>query len=69
MTTIPLSSTKKGVISVTKVERPYGEDSDPVTSIGISLSGNAESPEWKVHIPMDNLADVIKALQNLKDNS
>lgn len=69
MITIPLSSTKKGVISVTKVERPYGEDSAPVASVGISLSGNTESPEWKVHIPMDNLADVIKALQDLKDNS
>ncbi|MDF1879227.1 hypothetical protein JHD46_06170 [Sulfurimonas sp. SAG-AH-194-C20] len=66
MTTIPLSSTKKGVISVTKVERPYGENSAPVASIGISLSGNAESPEWKVHIPMDNLDEVIKALSALK---
>ena len=66
MSTIPLSSTKKGVISVTKIERPYGEDSAPVASVGISLSGNAESPEWKVHIPMDNLDDVIKALQALK---
>jgi len=66
MTTIPLSSTKKGVISVTKVDRPYGEDSAPVASVGISLSGNAESPEWKVHIPLDNLDDVITALQSLK---
>ncbi len=66
MTTIPLSSTKKGVISVTKVERPYGEDSAPVASVGISLSGNAESPEWKVHIPMDNLDDVIEALKALQ---
>ncbi|HIP19731.1 MAG TPA: hypothetical protein EYG70_01250 [Sulfurimonas sp.] len=63
---MPLSSTKKGVISVTKVERPYGEDSAPVASIGISLSGDAENPEWKVHLPMDNLADVIKALEALK---
>ncbi|MDF1876867.1 hypothetical protein JHD47_03440 [Sulfurimonas sp. SAG-AH-194-L11] len=66
MSTIPLSSTKKGVISVTKIERPYGEDSAPVVSVGISLSGDAENPEWKVHIPMDNLDDVIKALQALK---
>jgi len=65
MTTIPLNSTKKGVISVTKIERPYGEDSAPVASVGISLTGNAESPEWKVHIPMDNLDEVIKALQSL----
>jgi len=66
MTTIPLNSTKKGVISVTKIERPYGEDSTPVASIGISLTGNAENPEWKVHIPMDNLDEVIKTLQTLK---
>jgi hypothetical protein len=65
MTTISLNSTKKGVISVTKIERPYGEDSAPVASIGISLTGDAESPEWKVHIPMDNLDEVIKALQAL----
>ena len=66
MTTIPLHSTKKGVISVTKIERPYGEDSAPVASIAISLVGNADKPEWKVHIPMDNLDEVIKALQALK---
>jgi len=65
MTTIPLNSTKKGTISVTKIERPYGEDSAPVASIGISLAGNAEKPEWKVHIPMDNVAEVIEALQKL----
>jgi len=66
MATIPLHSTKKGVISVTKIERPYGEDSAPVASIGISLAGNADAPEWKVHIPIDNLDEVIKALQELK---
>ena len=65
MTTISLNSTKKGVISVIKIERPYGEDSAPVASIGISLTGDAESPEWKVHIPMDNLDEVIKAPQAL----
>lgn len=64
-TTIPLSSTKRGVISVTKIERPYGEDSAPVASIGISLTGDAENPEWKVHLPMDNVEEVIKALQKL----
>lgn len=65
-TTIPLSSTKRGVISVTKIERPYGEDSAPVASIGISLTGDAENPEWKVHLPMDNVEEVIKALQKLQ---
>ena len=66
MKTIPLHSTKKGTISVTKIERPYGEESAPVASIGISLTGNAEKPDWKVHIPMDNLEEVIKALQSLE---
>jgi len=63
--TIALSGTKKGVISVTKIEEPYGEGSGPVASIGISLAGNADSPEWKVHLPMDNLDEVIKALQTI----
>jgi len=64
--TIALDGTKKGVISVTKIEEPYGKDSGTVASIGISLSGDAENPEWKVHLPMKNLDDVIAALQALK---
>lgn len=62
---IELSGTKKGVISITKLENPYGEGSDTVASIGISLSGK-DTPEWKVHIPLDNLDEVIEALQALK---
>lgn len=65
-TTIALSGTKKGVISVTKVDEPYGKGSHSVASIGISLVGNADEPEWKVHLPMDNLDAVIEALQALK---
>ena len=64
--TIALSGTKKGVISVTRIDKPYGENSASVASIGISLAGNAEEPEWKVHLPMDNLEEVIAALQELK---
>ena len=63
---IALDGTKKGVISVTKIEEPYGKDSGTVASIGISLSGDAENPEWKVHLPLANLDDVIAALQELK---
>jgi len=65
-TTIALSGTKKGVISVTKIDAPYGKESAPVVSIGISLAGNAEEPEWKVHLPIDNLDAVIEALTALK---
>jgi hypothetical protein len=64
--TIALSGTKNGVISVTKIDEPYGKGSSTVASIGISLSGEADKPEWKVHIPLDNLDEVIKALQDLK---
>lgn len=63
---IPLSGTNKGVISVTKIDEPYGPGSATVASIGISLVGDAETPEWKVHIPLDNLDAVIKALEALK---
>ncbi len=64
--TINLSGTQKGVISVAKIEEPYGKDSVTVASIGISLSGNIDAPEWKVHIPLDNLDEVIQALTALK---
>lgn len=65
-TTIALSGTTKGVISVTKIDEPYGKDTPSVASIGISLAGNANEPEWKVHIPFDNVDEVIEALKALK---
>jgi hypothetical protein len=64
--TIALSGTKNGIISVTKIDKPYGEDSASVASVGISLAGNENEPEWKVHIPLDNLGEVIEALQDIK---
>ena len=64
--TIPLEGTKNGVISVLKIEEPYGSGSGTVASVGISLSGVIEDPEWKVHIPIGNLDEVIEALQTLK---
>jgi len=64
--TISLSGTKNGVISITKIDEPYGKGSNTVASIGISLSGETDNPEWKVHIPLENLNDVINALSELK---
>lgn len=64
--TIALSGTKNGIISITKIEEPYGEGSATVASIGISLSGNAAEPEWKVHIPLNNVDEVIEALKQIK---
>jgi len=65
-TTLALANTKNGVISVSKITEPYGAGSATVASIGISLNGNAANPEWKVHIPLENLDAVIEALQSLK---
>lgn len=64
--TIPLANTKNGVISVSRITEPYGEGSGSVASIGISLNGDASNPEWKVHIPLDNLQSVIAALQEIQ---
>ena len=64
--TIALHGTKNGVISVSKLVEPYGAGSGTVASIGISLAGKAGEPDWKVHIPLDNLDEVIAVLQSLQ---
>jgi len=61
---ITLANTKKGVITVSNITEPYGAGSGEVTSIGISLTG--KEPEWKVHIPKENIDEVIAALQKSK---
>lgn len=65
-TTLPLEGTQNGVISISKIDEPYGAGSNTVASIGISLAGNADDPEWKVHLPLGNLDAVIEALQKLQ---
>ena len=64
--TFPLADTKKGVISVSHLEEPYGTGSFPVVSIGISLKGEDREPDWKAHIPYDNLDQLIESLQEAK---
>jgi len=65
--TFKLAGTKDGQISVSKIEEPYGPNSAPVVSIGISLKGDSEEPDWKAHIPYDNLDELITALQEAKE--
>ncbi len=65
--TIPLSGTQSGKIEVAKIEHPYGENSSAVASIGIFLDKFSEEPDWKVHIPKENIDDVIAALQETKE--
>lgn len=64
---IDLAGTENGKITVTTIEEPYGKGSMPVASIGISLQTNAEEPDWKVHIPKENIDAVIEALQKAKE--
>ena len=61
--TIPLAGTEKGIITIARVEEPYGPGTPPVVSIGISLKGDPDNPDWKVHIPYENLPQVIEALK------
>jgi len=65
---IELSSTKDGKISISVVDQPYGADSESVASIGISLKKDSSEPEWKVHIPKENIDAVIAALEMAKQN-
>lgn len=64
--TFPLADTKNGVISISHIEEPYGDGSFPVVSIGISLKKNSDEPDWKAHIPYDNLDELIEALSEAK---
>jgi len=64
--TFQLADTKKGIISVSHLEEPYGTGSFPVVSIGISLKGDDGSPDWKAHIPYENLDELIESLQEAK---
>ena len=59
-----LAHTKNGTISVAHIEQPYGEHSSPVASIAIALEGGES--DWKVHIPYENLDEVMKALRQAK---
>jgi hypothetical protein len=43
-----------------------GANSHPVVSIGISLKGDTEEPDWKAHIPYENLQELIDALEDAK---
>lgn len=58
-----LSGTQEGKITISTIAQPYGPKSESVASIGISLQGNADEPDWKVHIPKENIEAVITALQ------
>ncbi len=63
---IPLSTTQEGVISISQIDEPYAKGSPSVASIGVSLDGDVDNPEWKVHIPLTDLNAVIEALNKIE---
>lgn len=66
LTKFSLAGTKNGMISISHLEEPYGSGSFPVVSIGISLKKSGDEPDWKAHIPYENLDELIAALQDAK---
>jgi hypothetical protein len=61
-----LSSTDIGKIVVSELINPYGEGTEPVISIAVDLEDNKEI-DYKVHIPFDDLDNLISALQKAKE--
>ncbi len=61
---IPLHGTKQGKIVVGELQKPYGENSESVVSVAVTLNG--DNADWKVHIPYQNLDEVIATLQEMK---
>jgi len=64
---IPLSGTKSGVITVGELQEPYGKDTEAVVTVAVALNG--ENVDWKIHIPYQNLDDVISALQDMSSSA
>ncbi len=61
-----LVGTSSGKIGVGLIEEPYGPGSNNVATIGVSLAGKMDEPDWKVHIPKENIDSVIETLQEVK---
>ncbi len=61
-----LKGTRKGTITVSNLEDPYGEGSGSFASVGVSLAGGDE-PDWKVHIPYSQIDDICAALKKAKE--
>jgi len=62
-----LSQTQNGKIEIAIIKEPYGEGSQDVASIGVFLDKENSQPDWKVHIPKDNIQSVIDALTKAKE--
>jgi hypothetical protein len=64
---IKLAGTENGKIEIAIINEPYGSGTPSVASIGVFLSSDATEPDWKVHIPKENIDSVIDALNRAKE--
>ena len=62
-----LADTNYGKIEVAIIDEPYGDNTPSVVSIGVFLDNENKNPDWKIHIPKENIDDIIKALQKAKE--
>ncbi len=63
---LALVGTESGKITIGSIVEPYGAGSGSVASIAITLKADGSEPNWKVHIPKENIDAVIEALQDAK---
>jgi hypothetical protein len=64
-----LSGTENGYISISEITEPYGKNSKAVVSIGVFLSEKNEEPDWKVHIPHENLDELSNVLKEISQKN
>jgi len=62
-----LGGTTYGKMEVAIIKEPYGEGTPSVVSIGVFLDKENQEPDWKVHIPKENINQVIEALKKAQE--
>jgi len=67
MESIPYKDRKGCYIVVKEIKEPYGPGTSPVISIGSTLKGDVDNPTWKVHVPVDLVDNLVKALREYSD--
>lgn len=60
-----LAHTTKDILKIEHIEKPYGEYSSPIVSIGIYKKGKEKVSE--IQIPYENMEELIKALNKAVD--
>ncbi len=64
---LPLTGTDNGMITVAVIDNPYGPESSPVASIGVFMNSDSMEPDWKVHLPKEDINGVIDALREARE--